>query len=146
MELSGTVDLNTAVDAEFKLILDRYIAAWNTNAITPATFYSEDADAVYYDIFLPLAGYKGWKEFGASARAFFDAGGRMEITPYPDLQVKQSGDIVWTTMTFHLVVQQSGNEPTELDCRQTIIWEKHGKTWRIVHEHDSAPFPKSGEP
>ena len=92
--------INTHDMTEFTALIDLYFAAWNADAIASAQVYAKDGDAVYYDIFPPTAGYRGWTEFGASAKDFFDAGGLMPITPYSDLQVKQHSEIAWTTVNL----------------------------------------------
>ncbi len=45
-----------------------------------------------------------------------------------------------TTLTFHLSGKQKDGSVLELDCRHTIVWEKRGPRWLIIHEHISKPL------
>jgi len=130
-----------SADAEFKALIERYYAAWNTlNADNAAPFYAKDADLVFYDI-APFK-YNGWAEYKEGVKkTFFDniTGGK--LTPNDDLKVTRRGHIAWTTVTFHLSVTFKTGEALEIDARHTAIWEKRGGKWVVVHEHVSAPLP-----
>ena len=63
-----------------------------------------------------------------------------KITPKGDLKVTRRGDFAWTTGTFDLAVKPKGDEAMSLEVRQTLILEKQGKDWKIVHEHFSTPL------
>lgn len=131
----------TASEAEFKALLDQYYAAWSTlNPDNAARFYAKDADLVFYDL-APLK-YKGWGEYKTGViKAFTETMASGKLTPKDDLKVNQRGNVVWTTVTFHLSAQPKAGGAMELDCRHTAIWEKRGGKWLIVHEHLSAPLP-----
>jgi ketosteroid isomerase-like protein len=130
-----------ASEAEFKALLDQYYAAWSTlNPDNAARFYAKDADLVFYDL-APLK-YNGWGEYKAGViKAFTETMASGKLTAKDDLKVTQRGNIVWTTVTFHLSAQPKTGGAMELDCRHTAIWEKRGGKWLIVHEHLSAPLP-----
>lgn len=130
-----------ASEAEFKALLDQYYAAWSTlNPDNAARFYAKDADLVFYDL-APLK-YNGWGEYKAGViKAFTETMSSGKLTAKDDLKVTQRGNIVWTTVTFHLSAQPKAGGAMELDCRHTAIWEKRGGKWLIVHEHLSAPLP-----
>jgi len=133
---------STNVYGEFKALIDQYYAAWSTlNPNNAAKFYAKDADLVFYDI-APLK-YNNWAEYKAGVtKAFTDTMSSGKLTPLDDLKVSQRGNVVWTTVTFHLKAQpKAGGAPLEFDGRHTAIWEKRGGQWVIVHEHISAPLP-----
>lgn len=129
------------VEAEFKAMIAQYYTAWSTlNPDNAAKYYAKDADIVFYDV-APLK-YNAWAEYKAGViKAFTETMTSGKLTPNDDLKITQRGNIVWTTVTFHLSAQPKAGGSMELDCRHTAIWEKRGGKWLIVHEHVSAPIP-----
>ena len=131
----------TALEAEFKTMIDQYYAAWSTlDPDKAAKYYAKDADLIFFDV-APLK-YNGWGEYRAGVmKAFTETMSSGKLTPNPDLKVTQRGTVVWTTLTFHLSATPKTGGAMELECRHTAIWEKRGGKWLIVHEHVSAPLP-----
>jgi len=132
----------TALEAEFKSMIDKYYAAWSTlNPDNAARYYAKDADIVFYDV-APLK-YNSWAEYRAGViKAFTEPMSSGKLTPNDDLKVTHRGSVVWTTVTFHLSARPKAGGAMELDCRHTAIWERRGGKWLIVHEHVSAPLPE----
>jgi ketosteroid isomerase-like protein len=130
-----------SADAEFKALIERYYAAWNTlNADNAAPYYAQDADLVFYDV-APLK-YNGWAEYKQGVqKIFFQNISSGKLTPYNDLKVMRRGNVAWTTLTFHLSGTYKDGKTMDVDCRHTAIWEKRGGKWLVVHEHVSAPLP-----
>lgn len=131
----------TALAAEFKVMIDQYYTAWSTlDPDKAAKYYAKDADLIFYDV-APLK-YNSWAEYRAGViKAFTETMSSGKLTPMDDLKVTQRGNIVWTTVTFHLSAKPKAGGAMEVDCRHTAIWEKRGAKWLIVHEHVSAPLP-----
>jgi ketosteroid isomerase-like protein len=131
----------TALEAEFKAMIDQYYTAWSTlDPDKAAKYYAKDAKLVFYDV-TPLK-YNGWSEYKEGVmKAFTETMSSGKLTPNDDLKITQRGNIVWTTLTFHLSAKPKAGGAMELECRHTAIWEKHGNKWLIVHEHVSAPLP-----
>lgn len=131
----------TALEAEFKLMIDQYNAAWSTlDPDKAARFYAKDDGLVFFDV-APLK-YNGWGEYKAGfMKAFAETMSSGKMTPNDDLKVTQRGNVVWTTVTFHLSAKPKAGGAMEVDCRHTAIWEKRAGKWLIVHEHVSAPLP-----
>jgi ketosteroid isomerase-like protein len=129
------------IEAEFKAMIDQYYTAWSTlNPDNAAKYYAKDADIVFYDV-APLK-YNAWAEYKAGViKAFTETMSSGKLTPNDDLKINQRGNIVWTTVTFHLSAKPKAGGAMEVDCRHTAIWEKRGGKWLIVHEHVSAPLP-----
>jgi ketosteroid isomerase-like protein len=127
--------------SEFKKMIDEYYTAWSTlNPDNAAKFYAKDADLVFYDV-APLK-YNSWSEYRAGViKAFTEPMSSGKLTPNDDLKVTRRGNVVWTTVTFHLSAKPKAGGAMEIDCRHTAIWEKRGSKWLIVHEHVSAPLP-----
>jgi ketosteroid isomerase-like protein len=142
MSIAQTRKAAAGVESEFKTLIDQYYAAWSTlNPDNAAKFYATDADLVFYDI-APLK-YNNWAEYKEGVKkAFTETMSSGKLTPKDDLKVNQRGNLVWTTVTFHLSAQpKAGGAALEVDGRHTAIWEKRGGKWVIIHEHVSAPLP-----
>ena len=131
----------SALEAEFKSMIDQYYTAWSTlDPDKAAKYYAKEADLVFYDV-APLK-YKNWADYRAGVlKAFTETMSSGKLTPNDDLKINQRGYIVWTTLTFHLSARPKAGGAMEVECRHTAIWEKRGGKWLIVHEHVSAPLP-----
>jgi ketosteroid isomerase-like protein len=127
--------------AEFKTLIQRYYAAWNTlDTNNPDQYYAKDADLIFYDI-APLK-YNGWSQYKESVQKnLFETISAGKLTPADDLKITRRGNVAWTTLTFHFYAKPKAGAEINLDCRHTAIWEKRGGKWLIVHEHVSAPLP-----
>jgi uncharacterized protein (TIGR02246 family) len=126
-------------DADIKAVVDQFAAAWGSlDPSKAAPFYAKDANLVFYDV-LPLK-YTGWDEYDKGVRPHFAQFQSLKITPKGDLQVTRRGDVAWTTQTVGMDVTVKEGEGMALDMRQTLILEKRGGKWLIVHEHLSAPL------
>ncbi len=127
-------------DAKFRKLIDDYCAAWSTgNADAPAKFYAKDNGLVFYDI-APFS-YHSWKEYHDGVqKALFANMASGTLTAGKDLRVSRHGTIAWTTVSMHFSEKTKDDKSVETDVRYTGIWEKHGASWVLVHEHLSAPI------
>ncbi len=125
---------------DFNDLIRRYYSAWNTLNPDNASFlYAQDADLVFFDI-VPLK-YSGWPEYRDNFKKNVAPGfSTLTLTPNNDVKVTRRGNIALTTLTFHLSAKQKDGTPMEFDCRHTIVWEKRGGQWLIIHEHVSKPL------
>lgn len=131
---------NASDTAEFKTLIQHYWEAWSTlNPDNAAAMYSQDADAVFFDV-APMK-YNGWGEYKEGVKKVFSSATTAAIAPNDDLKVTRRGSIAWTSNTFHGTINQKEGQPIQLNGRHTAIWEKRGGHWIIVHEHVSAPLP-----
>jgi len=125
---------------DFQQLVKRYYAAWNTlNPDNPGALYAQDADLVFFDV-APLK-YTSWKEYHDGFKNNVAPGfSSLTLTPSNDVKIKRSGVLALTTLTFHLSAKQKDGTALEFDGRHTIIWEKRGGKWLIIHEHVSKPL------
>lgn len=118
-----------------------YYAAWNTlNPDNAGKFYAKDADLVFFDV-APLKYAGGWKEYSETFKKEVLPGfTSLVLTPGNDLRVTRKGNIALATLTFHLAAKQKDGQALEFDGRHTLVWEKRGAQWLIIHEHVSKPL------
>ncbi len=139
--LSVVKAADTAADAEFRALIDRYAAAWSTSDPDQAApLYAKDAGLIFYDL-APFE-YAGWSEYREGVKkVFFDNMSSGKVTHKDDLRVTRRRNVAWTTVSLHMSISFKDGKAAEIDARHTAIWEKRGGNWLIVHEHVSAPLP-----
>jgi ketosteroid isomerase-like protein len=126
---------------DINALVKGYYAAWNTlNLDNPAKFYAKDADLVFFDI-APLKYAGGWTEYSENfkknvAPAFVS----LTLTPGNDIKVTRKGNIALATLTFHFAAKQKDGQVLDFDGRHTLVFEKRGAQWLIIHEHVSKPL------
>lgn len=138
-QISAATTTRSPEDIEFKQLVERSYAAWNTmNPDAVAKFYAPDADLVIYDA-LPLK-YQGWEAFKAGIQThLFDKLTRFHLAANDDFHATRQGNLVWATFTYHLSATLKNGRQLEVEGRQTDIWEQRNGEWAIVHEHTSTP-------
>lgn len=125
---------------DFKVMMQKVLDGWNTlDPARAAPFYAKDADGVFYDI-TPFQ-YKGWNEYDQGVRKALLGYSAFKITLGGDAQAHERGRFAWTTATLHMEALTKAGEGQAFDARWTLIWEKRGTRWVIVHEHVSVPLP-----
>jgi ketosteroid isomerase-like protein len=124
----------------FNHIIKEYYAAWSTlNPDNPAPAYAKDADLVFFDID-PLK-YTGWQQYHDTFKNTVAAGfTSLTITPNDDVKITRSGSLAVATLTFKLVAKGKDGTSMEFTGRHTIVWQKRGAKWLIIHEHVSKPL------
>jgi ketosteroid isomerase-like protein len=127
-------------DSTFRNLIEGYCAAWSSgNPDNAAKYYAKDAGLVFYDV-TPFA-YTGWKDYDTGVhKSFAESLESVSLTAGKDLKVTRHANIAWTTVPMHMVAKMKDGKTIDSSLRYTGIWEKHGKTWLLVHEHLSAPL------
>ena len=125
---------------DFKHLIKEYYAAWSTlNPDNPAPAYAKDADLVFFDID-PLK-YTGWQQYHDTFKNSVGAGfSTLTITPNDDIKITRSGNLAVATLTFKLNAKPKEGAAMEFTGRHTIVWQKRGARWLIIHEHVSKPL------
>ena len=125
-------------------LMQKILEAWETmDPATPASFYAKEAGHVFYDI-APLK-YTGWAEYAEGVKKVLAGFSSIKFTLGNDAQAHQRGNLAWGTATFRLDAVTKDGTTEGLDGRWTVLWEKRGKDWLIVHEHVSFPFGAAPE-
>ena len=121
-----------------KALMDAIWAGWSSgNPANVAKYYAKGAH-VFYDI-APLK-YDSWAEYEKGVTQVIGGFQSLKATVNPDAQIHRHGNLAWGTATVHHVDVMKNGKKGEGDFRWTVIWERHGPGWLIVHEHVSAPL------
>ena len=128
-----------AAKTDFKAIMDNLWAIWEKGDVAKAgEMYAKDANLVFYDL-EPLK-YTGWAEYSKGVVPnILDKFASVKFTVNDDLKATERGNVAWTSVTVHADGRLKAAGPMKAEIRHTVIWEKRGGRWLIVHEHVSVP-------
>lgn len=125
---------------DFKALMRKVADAWETlDPAKAAPFYAKEADRVFYDT-APLK-YAGWANYAAGAGQSLANYSSAKITLADDVRAQQRGNLAWATATWRWEGSRKDGGTVMVEGRTTVVWEKRGKDWLIVHQHVSAPLP-----
>jgi ketosteroid isomerase-like protein len=125
-------------EAPSKVLMDAIWAGWSSgNPANVAKYYAKGPHA-FFDI-APLK-YNSWAEYEKGVVQVISGFQSLKATVNGDAQIHRHGNLVWGTATVHHLDVAKDGKKSEGDFRWTVIWEKSGTEWLIVHEHVSAPL------
>ena len=124
--------------APSKALMDAIWAAWSTDNPANVAKYYAQGPHVFFDI-APLK-YNSWAEYEKGVVQVIGGFQSLKATVNDDAQIHRHGNLVWGTATVHHLDVAKDGKKSEGDFRWTVIWEKTGTEWLIVHEHVSAPL------
>jgi ketosteroid isomerase-like protein len=121
-----------------KAHLQKIWDAWSTlDPANAAQFYAQGPH-VFFDI-APLK-YASWDEYQKGVVAVLADFKTAKLTVNDDAEIHPAGSIVWATATVKEdAVMKSGKHEMG-NFRWTVVFEKEGGKWLIVHEHISVPM------
>ncbi len=132
-------------DAEIRATLEKLYAAWSDlDPAKAAPFYAKDADLTFFDV-APMK-YTGWVEYAAGVPQAFAPYRSGSFTLNDDLRVHRQGDWAWATATWRAELTKKDGSQEHLEGRYSVVLEKRGKQWLVVHEHMSAPLGAAPTP
>jgi ketosteroid isomerase-like protein len=130
---------------DFRPLMQQIWDAWGTlNPANTAKFYSKDAKRTFFDL-APMK-YTGWSEYEAGVKKMFADYSSAKFTLYAGGHVAQRGNFAWAEDTGHGTLVKKSGAKEDLDFRWTVLWEKEGSDWLIIHEHISVPMGGSAPP
>ncbi len=130
---------STSSSAPDKALMRKIWDAWNTlDPANAAPFYDKGAERVFFDI-TPLK-YAGWQAYATGAKDVLAGFQSLNATVSDDAQVHTQGRLAWGTATWHADTVMKDGSSSPLDGRWTVVWEKRGDKWLIIHEHVSVPL------
>ena len=125
---------------DFRGLLQRLYDAWSDlDPAKAAPFYAKEADHVFFDI-APLK-YNGWAQYAEGVPKAFATYSSGKFTLGKDLRVHRHGNLAWATATWRGELWKKDGTKETVEGRYTVVLEKHGDDWLIVHEHMSVPAP-----
>ena len=140
--LAGAQDKKAAPKMEhydFHPLMEQIWEAWGTlDPANAARFYSKDAQRTFFDI-APLK-YTGWSEYAAGVKKTFADYSSAKFTLTGTSKIFQRPNFAWASATGHGTLTRKTGAKDDLDFRWTVIWEKEGTDWLIIHEHVSVPM------
>ncbi len=138
--LGSTATSADREEAALRTLVPKIVAAWGTMDISKvAPYYAADTDLVYFDI-APLK-YRNWKEYSNGAQKYlFEPNRSISAKVNDDLAVHRRGSLAWATFTLAIDLVSKEGASSHLNARWTMVLEKRGKGWIVVHEHVSAPL------
>lgn len=135
---------STGPSAEIKMRMDNSLKAWETlDPANAAPFYAKEADHLFFDV-APLK-YNGWAEYAEGVKKVIANWTSLKFTLGDDAQVHPHGSLAWTAATFRADFSTKDGSHQSLNGRWTVVWEKRGNDWLIVHEHVSVPMAAPAE-
>lgn len=106
------------------------------DAAKEGRFYAS-GPRVYFDE-TPLK-YNSWEEYKEGVSKILTEIQSAKFTVNDDAQIHPSGNIVWATATVNQDALMKDGKRDATTFRWTVVFEKIGGKWLIVHEHTSRP-------
>lgn len=121
-------------------LVPKIVASWETFDLAKIEpYYAKDADLTYFDL-APLK-YNNWADYRATVpKVLFEPNTSLKLKVNDDLRVHSRGSLAWATFTFGADMTTKQGAASHLDGRWTMVLEKRGQGWIVVHEHVSAPL------
>jgi len=121
-----------------RALMEKIWAGWSTlNTDNVAGFYAKGSHT-FYDI-APLK-YASWDDYAAGVKKELSDYKTATCTVNDDSQIHPAGETVWGTATVKCDMTQASGKRELSQFRWTVIWQKEGGQWLIVHEHVSSPI------
>lgn len=121
-------------------LVPKIVASWETFDLAKIEpYYAKDGDLTYFDL-APLK-YNNWADYRANVpKVLFEPNSSLKLKVNDDLRVHSRGSLAWATFTFGADMTTKQGATSHLDGRWTMVLEKRGQGWIVVHEHVSAPL------
>ncbi len=134
----GSADAANSAGVPDKALMQKIWSGWATlNPANVEQYYAAGPNT-FSDI-APLK-YSSWEEYRSGVGGVLANYQSATCTVNDDAQIHNAGKVVWGTATVNYeMVQKSGKHETGA-FRWTVVWEKRGGKWLIVHEHVSEPL------
>ncbi len=121
-----------------KALLQKVLDGWSTmDPADAAKFYAPGA-GTFFDV-TPLK-YNSWEEYEDGVRKILGNYQSIKFTLNDDAAVHVYGDMAWAASTIKEDAVMKDGKREMATMRWTVIWEKQGGQWLIVHDHTSEPL------
>jgi ketosteroid isomerase-like protein len=130
---------------DFRPLMQQIWDAWGTmNPANTAKYYSKGPKRTFFDL-APMQ-YTGWSEYESGVKKMFADYSSAKFTLYAGGHVSQRGNFAWAEDTGHGTLVKKSGAKEDLDFRWTVLWDKEGSDWLIIHEHVSVPMGSGSAP
>lgn len=142
--VASSLSLAQAQKAPTPALMSAILNAWSTGGpAKAAAYYDNSPTDIFFDL-TPLQ-YKGWSEYNAGAPTALGLFETIKFTLHDDAKIHRAGNTTWGTATWTADGKLKTGNGVNLEGRWTVIWEKKGSQWLIVHEHFSTPWQPERE-
>ena len=121
-----------------KAYLQKLLAGWSSGDPATMAQYYDQGDYTFFDI-APLR-YSNWAEYQKGVTVLLKGYKSLKLTLNDDAQIHTRGNLTWTTATIKEDAVTTAGKHELATMRWTVIFEKQGGKWLIVHEHTSEPL------
>jgi ketosteroid isomerase-like protein len=121
-----------------KAYLEKLMAGWSAGNPAAMAQYYDKGDYTFFDI-APLK-YSNWAEYEKGVTDLLKNYKSLKLTVNDDAQIHTDGNLTWSTATVKEDAVTTGGKHELATLRWTLIFEKQGGKWMIVHEHTSGPL------
>lgn len=128
----------TAAGAPDKAYLQKILDGWSSLDAAGMAQYYDQGEYAFFDI-APLK-YANWAEYQKGVTELLKGYKTLKLTLNDDAQVHTDGNLTWSTATVKEDAVTNAGKHEMATLRWTLIFEKQGGKWLIVHEHMSEPM------
>ncbi len=134
----SAADLRSA--GEIRALFDGFNAAWERrDSAFIRRYYAHDTAGVF---FFERRQLKGWPQVDTLYRNMFASAAQGQVhSLYDVLDLRARGDVGWLAANFRLEVVAPSGDTTVDEGRQSIVFERRGGKWVVVHRHTSFQAP-----
>jgi ketosteroid isomerase-like protein len=130
---------SAASGAPDKAYLDKLMAGWSSGDAANMAQYYDQGDYTFFDI-APLR-YSNWAEYQKGVTELLKGYKSLKLTVNDAAQIHTEGNLTWAAATVKEDAVTAAGKHELATLRWTIIFQKEGGKWLIVHEHTSEPLP-----
>ena len=121
-----------------KALLQKIWDGWSTLDVSKVTDFYASGPHTFFDI-APLK-YSSWDEYQKNVVNVLAGFKSAKFTVNDDAELHPAGAYTWATATVKEDATMKSGKREMSNFRWTVVFEKQGGKWLIVHEHVSAPL------
>jgi ketosteroid isomerase-like protein len=137
--LGASKKKTVATGAPDKAYLQKLMDGWSAGNPANMAQYYDQGDYTFFDI-VPLK-YNNWAEYQKGVEEVLKGYKSFKLTVNDDAQMHTDGNLTWAAATLKEDAITAAGKHELATLRWTVIFEKQGGKWLIVHEHTSEPLP-----
>jgi len=127
-----------ASGAPDKAYLQKLMEGWSAGNPASMAQYYDQGEYTFFDI-APLK-YSNWAEYQKGVVEVLKGYKSFKLTMNDDAQIHTDGNLTWSAATVKEDAITAAGKHELATLRWTVIFEKQGGKWLIVHEHTSEPL------